>query len=699
MVERLRLSRGGQRPARQDAGGEATAGDTEPDDSAPAPPDDQASPRRPCRILVVDDNELNRDLLTRRLERSGHEARAVDSGQEALEQVAARRFDLVLLDIMMPDMDGFQVLEALRRDHSMANLPVIMATARTASDDLVRAMDMGANDYVTKPLDMPVVLARIASQLSLKEAREQVEQLNARVAEAHAEIYRLAGAAATPEGWAPRIAPQVAHAVGAGAITVWLLEGEELRAVAGQSSAPPAREDLARLARTGQRLWVEPELLVPVAGLSRRLQGAIQVADPPPRSGKTELQLLDSFGRQLGELMEQQELQRELATARDRRDRAREQLLARGIDLLQVCPRCSRCYSQEHEQCDHDGAVLRSLQVLPLCVADRYELTSLVGQGGMGLVFRARDLRLERDVALKVLKSELFNNQQVRARFEREAQLAARVDHEGVVNVHDYGSLPDGSRFQVLELLRGSTLARMIADWGVGTPQQVARLLRQGAAGLGAAHRMGLLHRDIKPDNIFLTHAAGGFQAKLLDFGMAKEMDQDTRLTSPGSLLGTPRYMSPEQARVGDLDARSDIYSLASVLYLALSGKDVVGGESFIQALLQLLSDDAPPLSSILPDVPGEVDLAFSVALAREPMDRPTDVEAWAGAFAPALERWQREVPGWLDDRGRMRPVIQSPQPAPRPAAEGDSGDGLVHDMTQDLQWALDMEEDPEDDR
>jgi len=355
--------------------------------------------------------------------------------------------------------------------------------------------------------------------------------------------------------------------------------------------------------------------------------------------------------------MELRKMQRDLADAEVRRQATRREMLESGIALLNLCPQCSRCYSHEVEICPEDGVALEAPQVLPRRVANRYLLTTLLGEGGMGLVFRARDERLQRDVALKVIKSELFDNEEVRQRFESEAQAVARIEHPGVVAVYDYGDLQDGSLYLVMELLSGCELGEMLDRWGPGTPHQVGRLLRQGAAGLAAAHRAGLVHRDLKPENIFLVQEAVGFDVKILDFGVAKDLDQDSNMTRSGVLVGTPRYMSPEQALGKEVDARSDLYSFATVAFQALTAMNTTQEHSFVKVLMEIVSIDAPLLSSVLEGVPIEVDAGFEWALSKDPEQRPDEMEAWVNSFVLSLEGWERDVEGWLTSYGELRQV------------------------------------------
>jgi serine/threonine protein kinase len=235
----------------------------------------------------------------------------------------------------------------------------------------------------------------------------------------------------------------------------------------------------------------------------------------------------------------------------------------------------------------------------------------------------------------------------VRHRFEREARSIARVDHPGVVGVHDSGELDDGSFFIVMERLVGCDLAVLVRRRGPGTPAQVASLLRQGGAALSAAHRARLVHRDVKPENIFLTTETHGFRVKMLDFGLAIEAVTDTRLTQAGLLVGTPMFMSPEQILGHPVDHRSDIYSFASVAFLALTGRRTTTESELAGIMLELVRGSPPAVSSVLPWVPPEIDEAFVRALARAPEDRPDDAEAWVGTFASVLEGLEPHGAGW----------------------------------------------------
>jgi DNA-binding response OmpR family regulator/tRNA A-37 threonylcarbamoyl transferase component Bud32 len=604
------------------------------------------------RILVVDDDDLNRDLLTRRLRARAFDTSAAANGREALRLIANESFDLVLLDVMMPDMSGIEVLGHLRRRLDAAELPVIMATARDGSDDMVRALEAGANDYVTKPLDMAVVLARVSTQLSLKSARDRVRELDARLATAQERVGRMAGSAshgvADVEAWSQQVAAEIGDAIGNHHVSMFLYERESLVRVAGEAPLPGTAE-MAEVAR-GLLVGRLRQSLVPLQGPSGELFGCLSVPSSALFSEAAK-RLVMSVARQLGAALELEKTRRALARAAERRRATRQDMLDRGIELLQMCPLCNRCYDHQALRCEKDQASLYSPPTFPFRVAGRYRLVRKVGEGGMGMVFRAHDERLARDVAVKVIRAELFDNEKLRQRFEREARNVASIDHPGVISIFDSGELEDGSLFIVMEWLEGIDLAHVIDHFGPGTPRQVGKLLRDASSALSAAHRFGIVHRDIKPANIFLVRHLDGFKAKLLDFGVAKEMSEDNSLTETGSMVGTPLYMSPEQLLSKAVDARSDLYSLAAVVFQALTGQRIFSGTEFASILLEVVQADAPRLSQVLANVPEPVDSAFAQAFQKTPEARPPSVEGWADSFVDSLEQMQTDALGWVVER------------------------------------------------
>jgi serine/threonine protein kinase len=292
----------------------------------------------------------------------------------------------------------------------------------------------------------------------------------------------------------------------------------------------------------------------------------------------------------------------------------------------------------------------------------------------MGTVFQALDQRLERTVAVKIIRPELFDQEVLRLRFEREARSVARIDHPGVVSVFDSGEIDGGSLYIVMEWLEGLDLKAVLDTQGPGAPSQVAQLLRQAGAALEAAHQAKLLHRDIKPENLFLGPGGSGFRVKILDFGVAKQLAGDISLTQTGGIIGTPVYMAPEQLAGSDVDERTDLYSLAAVAFQALTGRRTVVAENLSSLLLEVRDRPAPPVSSLVEAASREVDEIFARALERRPVDRPRGVLQWAEEAAAALERLAE---------GGARWDIRIAAAADRPAPPAMSGPGPWEEATR----------------
>ncbi len=300
-----------------------------------------------------------------------------------------------------------------------------------------------------------------------------------------------------------------------------------------------------------------------------------------------------------------------------------------------------------------------------------YEILGHLGSGGMGEVYRARDTRLGREVAVKVLPSALLANSESLRRFESEARAASALNHPNILVVYDVGS-QQGQPYLVCELLAGSTLKEILAE-GKVPPHQAIEWGRQIARGLAAAHEKGIVHRDLKPGNLFVTNEG---QIKILDFGLAKRTGGEAGLadlaeaptsdsTSPGVVVGTVGYLSPEQVKGLPADPRSDLFGLGCVLYEMLSGRLAFAAQSVGETLSAILRDDPPPLDPKLPagliavvtrclekrpgdrfDSAKDVGFALGSVGAGDPSSAPTQVST-AGGFRRAVRRpWPRVAAG-----------------------------------------------------
>ena len=268
-------------------------------------------------------------------------------------------------------------------------------------------------------------------------------------------------------------------------------------------------------------------------------------------------------------------------------------------------------------------------------IAGKYRLVKPLASGGMGAVWVACHTSLDAEVAVKLMASALAEHTIAQARFEREAKAAARLKSPHVVQVQDFG-IEDGTPYMVMELLHGEDLGTTLERQHRLSPARAAAVFAQACKGVRAAHDAGIVHRDIKPSNIFLAKMAGDEVVKILDFGIARagEPDASGQKTASGVLIGTPHFMSPEQARGAEAGPATDLWSLAVVLYLALSGKRPFDGDSMGEILASILRDQPPPLSAAAPGLPTSFDAFFAKALAREPTARFASATALSDAFA-----------------------------------------------------------------
>jgi len=408
-------------------------------------------------ILVVDDHPDNRELLMRRLEREGFRVLGAESGRQALDQVKSAPVSLILLDVMMPGMSGIEVLQAVRETHDASALPVIMVTAKAQSEDVVEALGSGANDYVTKPIDFPVALARIQAQLRIRR--------------------------------------------------------------------PPADDEV-----------VDPRDLRP------------------------------------------------------------------GLVI--------------------DG---------------RYRLEGRVGAGNFGTVYKARHLELDHTVAVKVLQASAITDPDAMTRFRREGITACRVRHPNAVGVLDFGITSRGIAYLVMELLAGYALEDEMKGGRVLPLGRALRIVAAVCEALAAAHRAGIVHRDIKPGNVFLHQAGGQEVPKVLDFGIARIAGAaalQQRVTLEGWIVGTPVYMAPERFGPQEITGEADVYSAGVMLHQMLTGRLPFDADSDPLAVAMKHKHEEPPrLRALRPDAPAAVEDAILSALRKHPSQRPT-----AAQFAALLQ-------------------------------------------------------------
>ena len=489
---------------------------------APAEPPG-ARVRRTARVLVVDDVEENRGVLQRRLEREGHTVVCASSGPEALHLVSADSFDIVLLDVMMPHMDGYDTLGQLKASAATREIPVIMISALDDIASIARCIERGAEDYLPKPFDPVLLRARISACLEKKDLRE-------REREYLRDVVRVVAAAVAVE-----------H----GGYTSGSL-----------SEVSKRGDELGTLAR------VFDSMVAGIRDRERRLRGQI--------------------------------------------DKLREEIS--GVSDAPLA--------------DVDAPeALRPGELF----ATRYSIERPVGKGGMGMVYLAEDRELGERVAIKTLRPELLSSDETAMdRFRNEIRLARHISHRNIVRTHDFGS-SNGVFFVTMEFVEGTTLRSVLDSRGQLGAEATLAIARQLADALECAHGEGIIHRDIKPQNL-LIDASGTL--KIMDFGVARLAERTSALTQAGMIVGTPTYMAPEQLLAESVDARSDLYSMGVVLYECLTGRPPFEAKSPISLIAKVLSEDARPPDVLKPDVPHAVSALIMKLLSKDAVQRPQSAGA-----------------------------------------------------------------------
>jgi eukaryotic-like serine/threonine-protein kinase len=273
-------------------------------------------------------------------------------------------------------------------------------------------------------------------------------------------------------------------------------------------------------------------------------------------------------------------------------------------------------------------------------VDGRYQVESVLGRGGMGVVFRAVQTSMQRPVAMKTLHPQFALAPEFFERFKREAEIASRLHHPNIITVFDFGRTSDGTCYYVMELLEGENLRQRVKNDSPMTLRQAAAVIEQATLGVGHAHKQNVIHRDIKPHNVMLSLIDGNEYVKVLDFGLVKAMEKDgDELTSTGQVLGTPQYMPPEQAGGDQVDHRSDLYSLTGVFYYCLTARSPFGAKTVRKALQAALTQKVPPISTSRfgAPVPEAIERFCQKGLAVDPAARFQSADEFIDALHAAI--------------------------------------------------------------
>jgi serine/threonine protein kinase len=388
-------------------------------------------------------------------------------------------------------------------------------------------------------------------------------------------------------------------------------------------------------------------LIVPMSGADGRMAGLLLLGEKKSEEPYTpnDRKLLQAITSQMAVVYENVWLKEHAS----REQKIKHEVLARfedqQINLVKECPACGVCYDSTSDVCINDQRELTLSLPVERTIDNKYRLEKLIGRGGMGAVYEATDLRLNRRVAIKIMLGNMFGDRTALRRFEREAQASARLNHPNIITVYDYGAIRTDGAYLVMELVRGTTLRSELQRLGRLDPRTAAAWFTQLLEGVNAAHEAGVIHRDLKPENVLISADATGqektrAQIKVLDFGLAKILQVDPAnpqsLTTPGTIIGTFAYMSPEQVTGEEIDERSDIFSLGVMVVEALIGQRPFLGRTSAELIAGILS--APF------HLPGEspavqrLDEVLQRCLAKDRGERFASVAAMQQELIPAIE-------------------------------------------------------------
>jgi serine/threonine-protein kinase len=321
---------------------------------------------------------------------------------------------------------------------------------------------------------------------------------------------------------------------------------------------------------------------------------------------------------------------------------------------MKACTACGREYSDDVQFCPVDGHSLESKAaadapseadpLIGTVLDDKYRLDKKIGEGGMGAVYRATHIHMDSQFAVKLLHKTMVADQQAVERFRREARAAARIRHANAVSVTDFGVTKEGTVYLVMEYLEGGDLRDKLRKVKAFGPVETVRIMMQTCAAIDEAHRKGIVHRDLKPDNIWLLKTEGSpdEQVKVLDFGIAKLKTAGpgaANLTQQGMIVGTPHYMSPEQCRGEELDARSDIYSLGIILYEMLTGSVPFRAPTPVGVVLKHANEMPVPLREVNPQIPEPIERVVMRTLSKNREERPHSAAELGRELAEALHQ------------------------------------------------------------
>jgi DNA-binding NarL/FixJ family response regulator len=539
------------------------------------------------RVIIVEDHALLRMGLKILLEQRNVEVVAeAENGLEAVAAAAATDPDVILMDLIMPVMDGVEAVRKIRETNR--DVKIIMLTSNDNDEHIYASLGAGANGYClkeTKPDRLMTALHTVCQ----------------------GDLWLDSSIAAKVLRGLPAKGPDSPTDTG----------GQE----PGDSSQKLSREELEVL-----HLIVEGRNADEIGKKLRKSSSQIK---------SMEFTIIEKLA------------------ASDRTQSALKALQSGAepdmVTQATGCGLCGREFNEAFQCCPFDGTTLESIwkdELTDTTFADRYEIISRVGNGGMSVVYKAKHKLLGRLVAIKLLDPLLTSDLINARRFREEALASSLLSHPNLINVIDFGLSENGEPYLIMDYLSGKSLSELIRQCGTVPVERALNIFIQVCDGLAHAHKQGVIHRDLKPSNIMLLHGESAETVKIIDFGIAKMLSNPKRqhLTQDNEVLGSPTYMSPEQCTSSPLDERSDIYSLGCTIYEALTGDVPLLGKTSLDTMTMHIEKEPAPMSLRKPSVPKGLDHIVMKALRKEPATRYQTMDEFKEELQRFVDSYKRKA-------------------------------------------------------